>query len=579
MSSKKRRRRRAPHGGNDPGSGNGTTLDTMKLPSDGSSPDIFVNEDRVARAVPRADALKGKQLEELGIKYRLVCLVINGRSPRQALEHLRSEHPILKKRTERWAQKLVRDYKKHGEAALVDQRRNRTNAPRVLTPEVQKIALCWFFARPAAGYSLITKTVAIECDKREIPAPSYSAIKKFLRSLPQYFHLVRRGGIEAWDKEGKPVVRINITTYPNQRWQIDHSRLDIWIRIWDGEKWVPAQVWLSLVLDAHTRAIPGFVLSTKYPDAWTVALLMRQAILPKENLNWKVRGIPEVVQPDNGRDFRSHAVEVSFVYLKIRLEFDPPYYPNMKGKIERFFLTLDRGCLRALPGHMDATGRSEATAMYHVQTLLTRKQLVREIEKYIVDEYHQRTHSETGRKPAEHWEQSVRLRMPESVDALNRMLLKFDETRKVNNVGVSFTYKGRGGDYWAPALVELIGRDVQIRFNPEDLQSILLYDTFTEEYICEAWLMGQPNSKYNHEDVKAVRSQFRAGLVDRLDGYAKEVQEEDRRAARQAEWEEAKRLVEESSADPSTVAGLDEVEMDAVNDFLDLLEREARGED
>jgi hypothetical protein len=128
-------------------------------------------------------------------------------------------------------------------------------------------------------------------------------------------------------------------------------------------------------------------------------------------------------------------------------------------------------------------------------------------------------------------------------------------------------------------LVELIGRDVQIRFNPEDLHSILLYDKFTEEYICEAWIMGQPDSKYNHEDVKEVRTQFRAGLVDRLDGYAKEVQEEDRRAARKAEWEEAKRLVEESSDTPSTDADLNEGEMEAVDDFLDLLERETRGED
>lgn len=527
---------------------------------------------------PRADVLKEKQLDEFGVKYRLICMVDNGHLPGQALDHLRAEHPVLKKRTKRWAQQLVQDYKKHGVSALLDHRRLRTNEARVLTPVVKKIALCWFFARPAAGYSLIAKLVAIECDKRSLPAPSYSAIKKYLRSLPEYFHLIRKGGIEAWDKEGKPVVRFNLTTYANQRWQIDHSRLDIWIRIWGGERWVPSQVWLSLVLDAHTRAIPGFVLSTKCPDAWTVALLMRQAILPKDNPGWKIRGIPEVVQPDNGKDFRSHAVEVSFAYLKIGLDFDPPYYPNRKGKIERFFLTLDRGCLRGLPGHMNATGRSETTAAYYVQTLLTRKQLVREVEKYIVDEYHQRTHSETRRKPAEHWEESVRLRMPESVDALNNMLLKFDEMRKVNTVGVSFTYKERGGDYWAPALVELIGCDVRIRFNPEDLMSILLYDNVTEDYICEAWLMGQPDSKYTHEDVKAVRKQFRAGLADRFDEYAKEVQEEDRRAAQKAEWEEAKRLVEESSGDVSTVAGLEESEMEAVNDFLDLLEREARDE-
>ena len=57
--------------------------------------------------------------------------------------------------------------------------------------------------------------------------------------------------------------------------------------------------------------------------------------------------------------------------------------------------------------------------------------------------------------------------------------------------------------------------------------------------------MGQENSKYTHEDVKAVRNQFRAGLVERLDEYVKEVQEEDRRTAEQSQWEEAKRIVDE----------------------------------
>jgi putative transposase len=580
MNARKRRKQRRSSQTNANSNGAEASVRATDLPSNGINPSDFENHDGNGTSkveASRADEIPDERLDEFGMNYRLVCLIINGRSPRQALEYLKPEYAVLQNRTVRWAQKLFKQYTMYGLSALMDRRHIFKPDPSVMTGEVKKIALCWFFARPAAGYNLIAKAVAIDCKRREIPAPSYPTIKKYLGSLPEYMHKVRKGGIEAWDKEGKPVVRINITTYANQRWQIDHSRLDIWIRVWDGEKWVPAQVWLSLVLDAHTRAIPGFVLSTKHPDAWTVALLMRHAILPKENPDWKVRGIPEVVQPDNGRDFRSHAVEVSFAYLKIRLEFDPPYYPNMKGKIERFFLTLDRGLLRALPGHMNAVGHTAGAAVNYVDTLLTRKQLIREVEKFIVEDYHARTHSETKRKPGEHWEQTVKLRMPESLDSLNRMLLKFDETRKVNQVGVSFKYKGQGGDYWHPALVDCIGRDVQIRFNPEDMQRILLYDLHTGEFICEAWIMGRPDSKYMHDNVKTVRNQFRAGLVDRLEEYTKEIQEEDRRAVEEAQWAEAKRIIEETSGG-TAVASLDEVEMEEVQNFLDLLERETRGE-
>jgi hypothetical protein len=148
----------------------------------------------------------------------------------------------------------------------------------------------------------------------------------------------------------------------------------------------------------------------------------------------------------------------------------------------------------------------------------------------------------------------------------------------VQNVGVSFHHKGKGGDYWDPALVECLGQDVKIRFNPEDLESILLYDAFTEQFICEAWLMGQGDSKYNHHNVKQTRSQFREGLVSRMADYTREVQEYDRKKAEEAEWEIAKRLVDESSQQPDSVAGLDKIQMDEVNRVLDQMEREARGQ-
>jgi len=579
MTSRKRRRqRRASHSRVESGVNTKTAVATMELPTNGISPGDFDDVD-TTRSVPRADELKRAKLEEYGMKYRLVCLVINGRSPRQALEHLKPEYEALQKRTERWAQNLFRQYQNKGPEALIDGRHNRENEADVMTSEIKRLTLAWFFGRPAAGFKLLWKIVTVECGKRGITnPPSYSSIKKYLRSLPEYLHLVRKGRIEAWDQDGIPVVRFDLTTHANQRWQIDHTRPDIWIRMWDGKKWIPAEVWLSLVLDAHSRAIPGFVLSTKVPDSWTISLLLRMAVLPKERAQWKNRGLPEVLQSDNGKDFRSHAVEVSMAYLGVTLDFDPPYYPNRKGKVERMFLTLDRGCFRALPGHMDAVGRTSGAAEKHINTLLTRRQLYREIESFIVDDYHCRTHSETGQKPGAHWEKTVRLRMPGSEDALNQMLLKFDKTRKVQNIGVSFQHKRKGGIYWAPVLIECLGQDIKIRFNPDDLASILLYDAFTERFICEAWLMGQKDSKYTHIDVNQARSQFREGLVSRMADYAREVQEYDRKMAEEAEWQEAGRLVEDASQNPNSVAGLDEVQMDEVNKILDQMESEARGD-
>jgi Mu transposase, C-terminal len=244
----------------------------------------------------------------------------------------------------------------------------------------------------------------------------------------------------------------------------------------------------------------------------------------------------------------SNAVLVALGYLGVSRGPDPPRYPNRKGKIERWFLTLDRGCLRMLPGHMEAIGRTRGAAEKRVAELLELSDLRKEIIKYIVESYHQRTHSETQRKPAEIWEETVILRLPESEDALDSLLLKADQTRKVKNDGITFTINSSKGDYWAPPLIDHHGQDVQIRFNPDDNRSLLVYSADTGKFICEAALMGQPDSPYKVEEVQRAGKQFRAGLLARMSDYVKKAEEFDRPRKQAEQRKKARRVAEKQAA-------------------------------
>lgn len=553
--------------------------------------------------VPRADELSAEQLKDFARNYRLICLLESGTSAREALQRLAQEFKESP-RSERWAQKLYRRYKAQGAKGLLDQRRQRLNKAVVLIPEVKKLVLAWWYARNAAGPKAIWKKVIEECGARNLPAPGYDVVRKYLNGLSEHDKLVRAGKIRVYDKQHRPVARFDLTTYSNERWQIDHSRLNLWIREWrhkgringarkktkldllvrenKGEGWQPCEVWLTVVLDVHSRAIAGFHLSAACPDAWTTALLLRNAVLPKGNPQWRNRGLPNVIQPDRGRDFLSHAVQASLGYLGIICDPDPPYYPDRKGRIERFFRTLDTGCLRSLPGHMDAIGVTHAAAEKHLATLLTRRQLAEETERWIVTDYHTRTHSETGRPPAHIWEETVRLRMPQSEDALDNLLLKSDKARRVRNTGIDFHIGGksdaeaRGGRYWAPELAYHTGCEVRVRYNPEDLDSILTYDAATGEYICEAWAMGREDSKFSIADIKRSRSQHRRGLVERMKTYAEEIHREDRRKARQDEWDAARALADEQPAAAAPEAATAKTP-DGVNALLAEFERRDRG--
>jgi putative transposase len=490
---------------------------------------------------PRADEFSDEKLNEFGKKYQLVCLLEAGKSPREALEHLGI------KGSESWVRKIHRRYKQQGVSGLLDRRAQNGSNRRLLTEEVKDLTLALWYSYPAAGPHAIWDELKKLCAKGQIVCPKYDTVKKFLKERPLHDRWVRNGEIKTWDKQARPVVRFNITSYSNERWQVDHTRLDIWVREKVGDKWQAAEVYLSAALDAHSRAIAGIWLSTRYPDSWTVALLLRQAILPKSHPDWKNRGIPHIYQSDRGKDFMSNAVLVALGYLGVSRDPDPPRYPNRKGKIERWFQTLDRGCLRILPGHMEAIGRTRGAAEKRVAELLELPDLRKEIIKYVVESYHQRTHSETRCKPAEMWKETVILRLPESEGALDSLLLKADRTRKVENYGIRFTINGSKGDYWAPPLIDYNGQDVQIRFNPDDNRSILVYSANTGKFICEAALMGQPDSPYKVEEVQRAGNQFRAGLLARMSDYAKKAEEFDRPRKRAEQRKKACRIAKEEA--------------------------------
>lgn len=540
------------------------------------------------KAFPRIEKLSERQIVSLAQNHSFVSAVKNGTSIKNALKLTTRQFPGFK-RSVRWAQKIYADYEKRGVAALLDGRFSNENQNKKLTHSVEKIILSWWYARPAAGPKEIWRKVVIQCKEQNISAPAYKTVQKFLLKQTDSDKLVRAGKIKVWDKQGRPVVRFNLTNYSNQRWQIDHTRLDIWIRVWVVDHWEVREVWLTVALDAHSRSVAGFVLSYKTPDSWTTAILLRRAILPKANKKWLNRGVMAVLQPDRGRDFMSHAVQTSIARLGAIFDPDPAYYPNRKGKIERFFLTLDSH-LRILAGHHKAIGSSEISAKKNLAILLTRDQLQSEIEYWIVEEYHQRENSETKRKPGELWEETVQLRMPEDISILDSLLLKSDKIRKVGNTGVRFHTSGkgddRGGRYWSPELVPYWNDEVNVRYNPEDLQSILIYVAATGEFICEAWLM-EKNSRYTIADVKEARNQARRGLLERQKYYAEEIYEKDRRMARKESWKQARETVNEDrettktanskKAQPIEVKSSENDLMEQVKAKLEKMEKRDRG--
>lgn len=502
-----------------------------------------------------------EQQDWIDAQYKLVNLItLRGVSPSRALARLGIDRSV------RWARSLLKRYREEGFEAFVDKRWKRSFESPARPVKLEKLVKVTIHDLPAAGPKALWEEVCRRCRERDWTEPSCSTVKRIVYDIPPIEMAHLKEDTEKLDKCLKPVHRVELAKFANDRFQIDHSMLDLWMRILIGATWVAVRPWITAIIDVYSRSVAGYFLSGGHPDAMSIGLAVQHAIRPKDTPGWYNKGLPGVIQHDHGADFMSNAVTTWFARAGIAWDPIPPHYPNANGKIERFFQTLDTSLMRRLPGHTRAIGVTEEAAAKRVTEFLTRDQLEAEIDAWIVSVYHQTVHSTTREKPADRWERNVRLRMPED-DAIYRdMMLKVDQTRTVHNDGLRFTVDGKGGRYWSPELAHHAGEEVVIEYHPELLESILVKDPATNEILAEAWCMDVDDPKYTIADVQRCSREIVKGLEERLEDHREAVAIDDREKARERHEQALQReLKNEDEEDPAEESDEDAALEDLIN--------------
>src|SRR5207245_2842984 len=113
--------------------------------------------------------------------------------------------------------------------------------------------------------------------------------------------------------------------------------------------------------------------------------------------------------------------------------------------------------------------------------VLTLAELDDRLQRFLVEDYHQRVHGETGMAPQARWEASGFLpRLPESPEHLDLLLLTVAKARRVHQDGIHF----QGLRYLDLTLAAYVGETVTIRYDPRDLAEIRVYEH--DRFLCRA---------------------------------------------------------------------------------------------
>lgn len=287
----------------------------------------------------------------------------------------------------------------------------------------------------------------------------------------------------------------------NEMWQADHTPLDIVLLDPTGK---PRRPWLTVIIDDYSRAIAGYMLSFQAPSALQTALALRGAIWRKADPHWHVCGIPDQFYTDHGSDFESQHMEQVSADIKMQLVFSWPGQPRGRGRIERFFNTVNQMFLEVQPGY-------HPKGAPPVTPTLTLPEFEARWRTWLLDEYHGRVHSETGQTPHARWTAGGWLpRLPESLEQLDLLLLTVATSRRVQQDGIRF----RGLRYLDLMLGGYVGEDVTIRHDPRDMAEIRVY--YQDRFLCRAICQEIAGQTISLKDIIAARTERRRAVRTQL---------------------------------------------------------------
>ena len=215
--------------------------------------------------------------------------------------------------------------------------------------------------------------------------------------------------------------------FPNDIWQSDVMHGPT-VEV-DGKQ---RKTYLIACIDDHSRLLPHgqFYLSERLA-CWLD--LFCQALL--------TRGLPRKLYVDNGAAFRTRHLQRICASLGIALVHTPPYTPQGRGKIERFFRTVRAQFLPVFLGN-DLDGLNLA------------------FSAWLNDDYHQRNHSATGEAPFNRFARHLELIRATPVDLEDHFR---KEVRR--RVAKDRTVSIDGRLFEAPTM--LIGEYIQLLYHEE----------------------------------------------------------------------------------------------------------------
>ncbi len=292
----------------------------------------------------------------------------------------------------------------------------------------------------------------------------------------------------------------------------DHWLLDVFT-VDEPTRQQRERLWLTLLLDAYSRSVLGFVVLAEPPSIWSIQSALAHAIWTKPDATttypWSCFGIPQQLFLDNAWAHHSHSLEdlarglsQNGRFPTMDLVFRPPYKGRYGALIERYFGNLSQRVKSELAG---AIQNSNPAAVRHAaqQACLLYEDVVAFIHHEILAYQHTPHRELEGRSPHTVWLDWMQISVPQvptATTGVQRLFWRMDpQTRVLTSKGIC----AFGMHYSAPFLdsTARIGRDgallhYSFRYDPDDIRCLALFRS--SEWLGDIYAreLRQPDGSY-----------------------------------------------------------------------------------
>ena len=321
------------------------------------------------------------------------------------------------------------DYRKHGIEGLYPLTRNDKGKPRSLSEDVRQYVLDAkaFYPKRSANsiyHELVAKGIISPNDV------SISTVQRFIKN-----HGLKMSDSQVKDRRAFEM------EYPGDCWQTDIS-MGPYLTI-NGHK---HKTYIVAYIDDASRAV--MACSFFFEQSLNSVLSVFKTAVQR-------RGIPKKLFMDNGKVFRSDQLQFICASLGTIASYAEVFSPQSKGKIERWFQTLQRQWLNLLDWN----------------SISSIEELNEMLQDYVENTYHQSIHSSIKIKPIDKYIQHIdRIRFVPSKQELDYIFLYRCDRRVKNDATIPIQ------NYIFEVPPKYIGERIKVRYDPTSLDSAYIFD-------------------------------------------------------------------------------------------------------